>query len=126
MERKLLRYGIVCIAFITIPILFIHFVSSQFVPKEYSEEWPEVSKTAKLVTIGYFKKEKDLDIIIKKVEPSEEYRTHEIHLCGHVADNKKQKISAVVNFRDNYSIRDTSEVKIKEPLNKGWMLFQLK
>ncbi|WP_254797950.1 hypothetical protein [Bacillus sp. NH11B] len=54
MERKLLRYGIVCIAFITIPILFIHFVSSQFVPKEYSEEWPEVSKTTELITIGYF------------------------------------------------------------------------
>lgn len=126
MERNLLRYGIVCTAFITIPILFIHFVSSQFVPKEYSEEWPKVSKTAELVTIGYFKKEKDLDIIITKVEPSEEYRTHEIHLYGHVADNKKKKVSSVVNFRDNYSIRDTSEVKIKEPLNKGWMLFQLK
>ncbi|MGN4834036.1 MULTISPECIES: phosphoglycolate phosphatase [Bacillus cereus group] len=91
MERKLLRYGIVSIAFITIPILFIHFASSQFVPKEYSEGWPEVSKTAELITIGYFKKEKDLDIIIKKVEPSEEYRTHEIHLYGHVADKKRKK-----------------------------------
>ncbi|MGW6193521.1 phosphoglycolate phosphatase [Bacillus cereus] len=123
MEIKLLRYGIACIVFITIPILFIHFVSSQFVPKKYSEEWPEVSKTAELVTIGYFKKEKDLDIIIKKIEPSEEYRTHEIHLYGHVADNKKQKVSAVVNFSENYSIIDTSEIKIKERLTRGWMLF---
>ncbi|MBK5428543.1 phosphoglycolate phosphatase [Bacillus sp. TH30] len=126
MKNSLIRYCIVSIFFITIPILFIHLVSSQFVPKEYNEEWTEVSRTTELVTIGYFKKIKNLDIIITKVEPSEEYRTHEIHLYGHVTDNKKQKVSVVVNFRDNYSIRDTSEVKIKEPLNKGWMLFQLK
>ncbi|MGW6193849.1 phosphoglycolate phosphatase [Bacillus cereus] len=124
MERNLLRYGIISIAFITIPILFIHFVSSQFVPKEYSEEWPEVRKTAELVTIGYFKKNMNLDIVVDEINPSKEYRTHEIHLYGHAADNKKQKVSAVVNFSENYSIRDTSEVKIKEPLNKGWMLFQ--
>ncbi|MCQ6536547.1 phosphoglycolate phosphatase [Bacillus mycoides] len=118
MERNLLRYGIVSIAFITIPILFIHFVSSHFVPKEYSEEWPEVRKTAELVTIGYFKKDMKLDIIVDKINPSKEYRTHEIHRYGHVADNENQKVSAIVNFSENYSIRDTSEVKIKERLTK--------
>lgn len=109
MGRKLLLYVIVSILFITIPIIFIHFVSSQSIPKEYSEEWPVVKKTAELVTIGYFKKEKHLDIVIEKVEPPEEYRTHEIYLSGHVADDKEEKISAVVNFSENYSIRDTSK-----------------
>ncbi|HGA1023170.1 TPA: phosphoglycolate phosphatase [Bacillus cereus] len=109
MGRKLLRYVIVSILFLTIPIFFILFVSSQFIPKEYSEEWPTVKKTAELVTIGYFKKEKHLDIVIKKVEPPEEYRTHEIYLTGHVADDKEQKIFAIVNFSENYSIRDTSK-----------------
>ncbi|MDA1933027.1 phosphoglycolate phosphatase [Bacillus cereus] len=109
MGRKLLRYVIVSILFITIPIIFIHFVSSQSIPKEYSEEWPAVKKTAELVTIGYFKEKKHLDIVIEKVEPSEEYRTHEIYLSGHVADDKEQKISATVNFSENYSIRDTSK-----------------
>ncbi|RWS38097.1 phosphoglycolate phosphatase [Bacillus mycoides] len=123
MRRSLIRYGIVSIAFITIPILFIHLVSSQFVPKEYSEEWPEVSKTAELVTIGYFKKNMNLDIVVDEINPSKEYRTHEIHLYGHAADNKNQKVSAIVNFSENYSIRDTSDIKIKERLTRGWMLF---
>ncbi|HDR7430610.1 phosphoglycolate phosphatase [Bacillus sp. EKM202B] len=109
MGRNLLRYGIVSIAFITIPLLFIHSVSSQFIPKEYSEEWPEVRKTAELVTIGYFRKDMNLDIVIDKISPSKEYRTHEVHLYGHAADNKEQKISVIVNFSDNYSIRYTSE-----------------
>lgn len=67
MARKLLRYVIVSMFFLTIPIIFIHFVSAQSIPKEYSEEWPTVKKTAELVTIGYFKKEKTLDIVIKKL-----------------------------------------------------------
>ncbi|MED2985163.1 phosphoglycolate phosphatase [Bacillus thuringiensis] len=119
MERDLLRYGIVSIVFVTIPILFIHLVSSQFIPKEYSEEWPEVRKTAELVTIGYFKKNMNLDIVVDKINPSKEYRTHEIHLYGHATDNEKQKVSAVVNFSENYSIRDTSKIKIKERLTKS-------
>ncbi|HHY2674570.1 TPA: phosphoglycolate phosphatase [Bacillus toyonensis] len=123
MRNSFIRYGIVSIAFITIPILFIHLVSSQFVPKEYSEEWPEVSKTAELVTIGYFKKNMNLDIVVEEINPSKEYKTHEIHLYGHAADNKKQKVSAIVNFSENYSIRDTTEIKIKERLTRGWMLF---
>ncbi|MES5954563.1 phosphoglycolate phosphatase [Bacillus fungorum] len=123
MERNLLRYGIVIIAFITIPILFIHFVSSHFIPKEYSEEWPEVKKTAELVTIGYFKRDMNLDIVVDKINPSKEYRTHEIHLYGHVANNKKKKISAIVNFSENYSVRDTSEIKLKERPTNDWMLF---
>ncbi|MDF9558386.1 phosphoglycolate phosphatase [Bacillus tropicus] len=123
MKRNLLRYGIVSIAFITIPILFIHFISSHFVPKEYGEEWPEVSKTAELVTIGYFKRDMNLDIVVDKINPSKEYRTHEIHLYGHVANNKKKKVSAIVNFSENYSVRDTSEFKIKERPTNGWMLF---
>ena len=106
---NLLRYGIISITFLTIPILFIHLVSSQFVPKEYAEEWPKVQKTAELVTIGYFKKDKNLDIVIERIDPSEEYRTHEIHLYGHVTNNKQQKISVIVDFSDNYSIRDTSK-----------------
>lgn len=109
MGKKLLRYVIASILFLTIPIIFIHFVSSQSIPKQYSEEWPAVKQTAKLVTIGYFKKEKNLDIVIEKVEPPEEYKTHEVYLSGHVAHDKEQKISAVVNFSENYSIRDTSE-----------------
>ncbi|MDA2385611.1 phosphoglycolate phosphatase [Bacillus cereus] len=109
MKRNLLRYGIVSIAFLTIPILFIHLVSSQSIPKEYGEEWPEVKETAELVTIGYFKKDKNLDIVIEKVDPSKEYRTHEIYLFGYVADNKQQKVSAIVNFSENYSVRDTSK-----------------
>ncbi|SCN16275.1 Protein of unknown function [Bacillus toyonensis] len=44
MARKLLRYVIVSMFFLTIPIIFIHFVSAQSIPKEYSEEWPTVKK----------------------------------------------------------------------------------
>lgn len=123
MVKNLLRYGIVIITFITIPTLFILFVSSHTIPKEYSEEWPEVKKTAELVTIGYFKRDMNLDIVIDKINPAKEYRTHEIHLYGHVANNKKKKISAVVNFSENYSVRDISEIKIKERSANGWMPF---
>ncbi|WP_306008084.1 phosphoglycolate phosphatase [Bacillus sp. MMSF_3353] len=109
MGRNLLRYGIVSIAFLTIPILFIIFVSSHYIPKEYNEEWPKVQETAELVTVGYFKKDKNLDIVIERIDPSKEYRTNEIYLYGHAINNKQHKISAIVNFSDNYSIRDTSE-----------------
>ncbi|PFQ70949.1 phosphoglycolate phosphatase [Bacillus thuringiensis] len=109
MERKLLRYGILSIAFLTVPIVFIHLVSSQFIPKEYREEWPAVKETAELVTIGYFKKTKHLDIVIEKIESPKEYRTHEVYLSGHVVDDKQRKISAILNFSENYSIRDTSK-----------------
>lgn len=109
MGKNLLRYIIVSILFLTIPIIFIHFVSSQSIPKEYREEWPAVKNTAELVTIGYFKEEKKLDIVIEKIEPPEDYRTHEVYLSGHVAGDKEQKISAIVDFSENYSIRDTSK-----------------
>lgn len=109
MGRNLLRYGIVSIVFLTIPILFIILVSSHYIPKEYNEEWPKVQKTAELITIGYFKKNKNLDILVERIDPSEEYRTHEIYLYGHVTNNKQQKISVIIDFSDNYSIRDTSE-----------------
>ncbi|MFE6139601.1 phosphoglycolate phosphatase [Bacillus sp. NPDC057893] len=113
MGRNLLRYGILSIAFITIPMLFILLVPAHSIPKEYSEEWPEVKKTAELVTIGYFKKERNLDIVIETIKPSEEYRTREIYLHGHAANNNEQKISVIVNFSDNYSIRETSENRLK-------------
>ncbi|MGG0355353.1 phosphoglycolate phosphatase [Bacillus tropicus] len=113
MERKLLRYGIMSIAFLTIPMIFIHLISSQSIPKEYGKEWPEVKRTAELVTIGYFKKEKNLDIVIDKISPSEEYRTHEIFLYGHAADNELKEIYAVVNFSEHYSVKDISEYKLK-------------
>lgn len=112
MGRKLLLYVIVSILFITIPIIFIHFVSSQSIPKEYSEDWPEVKKTAELVTIGYFKKEKNLDIVIEKISPSEDYKTHEIYIYGRSANNQ-QKISATVNFSDNYNVKDTSTIYLE-------------
>ncbi|PKR94499.1 Neub family protein with antifreeze-like domains [Bacillus cereus Rock4-18] len=66
-------------------------------------------KTAVLVTIGYFKKERNLDIVIETIKPSKEYRTHEIYLHGHVTNYKQQKISVIVNFSDNNSIRDITE-----------------
>ncbi|MGG0762968.1 phosphoglycolate phosphatase [Bacillus paramycoides] len=113
MGRNLLRYGIISIAFITIPIVFILLVSAQFIPKEYNEKWPEVKKTAELVTIGYFKKERNLDIVIETIKPSEEYRSHEIYLYGHATNNKQQKISVIINFSDNYSIRDITENSLK-------------
>ncbi|PGS40891.1 phosphoglycolate phosphatase [Bacillus cereus] len=113
MERKLLRYGIMTIAFLTIPMIFILLVSSQSIPKEYGKEWPEVKRIAELVTIGYFKKEKNLEIVIDKISPSEEYRTHEIFLYGHVTDNELQKVYAVVNFSEHYSVEDISEYELK-------------
>lgn len=109
MKKYLFRYGIVSIVFLVIPILFIFMVSADFIPKEYNEEWPNVQKTAELVTIGHFKKEQNLDIVIKKVAPSEEYNTHEVYLYGHATNNKQHKISAIVNFSDNYAIKDISE-----------------
>ncbi|MED0951748.1 hypothetical protein P4T70_27200 [Bacillus mobilis] len=65
------------------------------------------------MTIGYSKKEKNLDIVIDKISPSEEYRTHEIFLYGHVTDNELQKVYAVVNFSEHYSIKEISEYELK-------------
>lgn len=113
MKRNLLRYIIVSIVFLTIPIIFIHFVSSQFIPKQYLEEWPEVKKTAELVTIGYYKKDKNLDIVIEKIKPLEEYRTHEIQIYGHNVNNKQQRISAIVNFNENYKVTDISNIYLE-------------
>lgn len=117
MKRNLLRYGIVSIVFITIPILFIYLVSSQFIPKEYSEEWPKVKKTAELVTIGFFKKDMNLDIVIDKISPSKEYRTHEIHVYGHDGGNKKHKISAIINVSEHYTVEDTSGISLNSKSN---------
>lgn len=112
MGRNLLRYGIISIAFITIPIVFILFASAHFIQKNTMRNG-KVKKTAELVTIGYFKKERNLDIVIETIKPSEEYRTHEIYLHGHVINNKHQKVSVIVNFSDNYSIRDITENSLK-------------
>ncbi|HHT7189387.1 TPA: phosphoglycolate phosphatase [Bacillus cereus] len=86
----------------------------RFIPKEFlEEEWPRTKITAELVTIGYFKKEKNLDIVIDKINFSEEYTTREIYLDGHITSNDQQKISAIVNSGENYIVEDTSKINVK-------------
>ncbi|MGG0360551.1 phosphoglycolate phosphatase [Bacillus tropicus] len=110
MLKNLFRYILLSFCFITIPILFITTVSSHIVPKKFlNEEWPGVKRTAELVTIGYFKKEKNLDIVIDIVNPPEEYYTHEVYVSGYASENKNQRISVIVDFKKNYKITNISE-----------------
>ncbi|WP_231740150.1 phosphoglycolate phosphatase [Bacillus sp. G3(2015)] len=109
--KNLFRYILLSFSFITIPILFIVFVSSHIVPQKFlNEEWPNVKRTAELVTIGYFKKEKNLDIIVEIVKPPEEYYTHEVYVSGYASENKNQKISVIVNFNENYIVTNLSDM----------------
>jgi len=110
MLKNLFRYILLSFCFITIPILYITTVSSHIVPKNFlKEEWPNVKRTAELVTVGYFKTENNLDIVIDIVNPPEEYYTHEVYVSGYASENKKQRISVIVNFKENYKITNLSE-----------------
>ncbi|KFN02259.1 phosphoglycolate phosphatase [Bacillus clarus] len=79
-------------------------------PDEFSKEaWPKTEATAKQATIDYFKKEKNIDIVITEIGFSGEYATHEVYLDGHVSGNEQQKISAIVHSNENYKVKDTSQ-----------------
>ncbi|PES71916.1 phosphoglycolate phosphatase [Bacillus cereus] len=113
MKINLLRYGVVFFVFLIVPILYVHFIMARFIPKEFlEEEWPKTKITAELVTIGYFKKEENIDIVIDKISFSEAIR--EIYLDGHVTSNDQQKFSAIVNSGENYTVEDnTSKINVK-------------
>ncbi|PEA85877.1 phosphoglycolate phosphatase [Bacillus thuringiensis] len=114
MKRNLLRYGVVFFAFLIVPPLFMYIGMNRFTPKEFlEEEWPKTKITAELVTIGYFKKEKNLDVVIDKMTFSTDFFIHEIYINGHIAGNEQQKISATVNSGEKYTVEDTSKIKLK-------------
>ncbi|KFM99436.1 phosphoglycolate phosphatase [Bacillus clarus] len=110
MMKNIFRYILISFCFITIPILYITIVSSHIVPKKFlKEDWPNVKRTAELVTVGYFKKDKNLDIVIDIVNPPEEYYTHEVYVSGYAGKDKNQRISVIVDFNKNYKVTNLSE-----------------
>jgi hypothetical protein len=110
MKRFLLKpIFIVSILIIGITSYVIIDIMNTTVPLS-KEELPNTEKKARKATIKYFKKEKNLDIIITKFSFSGELGVYEVYLEGHVTNNEQIKISATVDVIDdnNYKVTDTT------------------
>ncbi|WP_410986592.1 phosphoglycolate phosphatase [Bacillus cereus] len=96
---------IFCCSAVFIVIAWTCIVGNIGSPDEFNKEnWPKTKEKATQVTVEYFKKEKNVDVVIDNVGHSGEFMTHEVYVEGHVVSNEQQKISATVNSGENYKV----------------------
>lgn len=75
--------------------------------KQNNNEEETLKEKAKEVAIQHFKEDKNLDITVTKVEfgPSD---FGVIFVSGHVTNNPNRKVTADINYRDNYRVESIS------------------
>ncbi|MEY8347133.1 hypothetical protein AALF16_02260 [Bacillus cereus] len=98
-----------------ISFLFIFGIGSCTVYKFYKTTHPysvkeenDIKEKASKAAIEYFKKEKNWDITVIKVEFSTDISRSWIDVSGYVSGDKKKKVSARVEYRNDYKIGSTS------------------
>ncbi|EOA3906147.1 hypothetical protein ACH0R4_RS21590 [Bacillus cytotoxicus] len=75
--------------------------------KQNHNEEETLKEKAKEVAIQHFKEHKNLDITVTKVEfgPSD---FEVIFVSGHVTNNPNRKVTADINYKDNYRVESIS------------------
>ena len=75
----------------------------------YSEqEENEMKEKASKAAIEYYKKERNWDITVTKVEFSTDINRSWIYVYGYVSEDKKKEVFARVEYRNDYEIDSTS------------------
>ncbi|MBO1582264.1 hypothetical protein [Bacillus sp. XF8] len=75
----------------------------------YSEkEEKEIKEKASKAAIEYFEKRKDLDIVVTKVEFSNDISGSWIDVDGYVSGDKKKEVSASVDYKNDYKVTSVS------------------
>ncbi|PFM66221.1 hypothetical protein COJ48_06095 [Bacillus cereus] len=71
----------------------------------YSEkEQNEMKEKASQAAIDYFKKEKNWDITVTKVEFSPDISRSRIYVSGYISDDKKKEVSASIDYSNDYTV----------------------
>ncbi|PGZ07169.1 hypothetical protein COE30_18670 [Bacillus cereus] len=75
----------------------------------YSEkEQNEMKKKASQAAIEYFKKEKNWDITVTKVEFSTDISRNRLEVSGYISGDKKKKVSASIDYSNDYTVGSIS------------------
>ena len=76
----------------------------------YSEkEENEIKEKAAQAAIDYFKKEKNRDITVTKVEFSPDISRSWIDVYGYVSEDKKKEVSASIDYKNDYTVGHISD-----------------
>ena len=76
----------------------------------YNEkEENEIKEKASKAAIEYFKKEKNWDITVTKVEFSPDISSSWINVRGYVSEDPKKKVSASIDYKNDYTVNYTSD-----------------
>ncbi|QWG36802.1 hypothetical protein EXW31_29290 (plasmid) [Bacillus mycoides] len=71
----------------------------------YSEkEQNEMKEKASQAAIDYFKKEKNWDITVTKVEFSPDISSSRLYVSGYISDDKKKAVSASIDYSNDYKV----------------------
>ncbi|MBO1624992.1 hypothetical protein [Bacillus arachidis] len=71
----------------------------------YSEkEETEIKEKASKAAIEYFKVKENLDIVVTKVEFSNDISGSWINVDGYVSGDKKKEVSANVDYKNDYNV----------------------
>ena len=75
----------------------------------YSEkEQNEMKEKASQVAIEYFKKEKNWDITVTKVEFSTDISRSRLEVSGYTSGDKQKKVSASIDYSNDYTVGSIS------------------
>ncbi|CAM3936728.1 hypothetical protein [Bacillus paramycoides] len=75
----------------------------------YSEkEEKEIKEKASKAAIEYFKERKNLDIVVTRVEFSNDISGSWIDVDGYVSEDKKKEVSASVDYKNDYKVTSLS------------------
>ncbi|AAU18297.1 hypothetical protein I6G76_14195 [Bacillus cereus] len=75
----------------------------------YSEkEKSEMKENASQAAIEYFKKEKNWDFTITKVEFSTDISRSRLEVSGYISGDKQKKVSASIDYSNDYTVGSIS------------------
>ncbi|WP_152523772.1 hypothetical protein [Paenibacillus alvei] len=93
-------------AFALFTLFFALIIYTQETGPFSNSEWPYTCDKTENVAVNYFKKEKNVDIVITNTGFSSELLGSDVYIEGHIKNNKQKKIKATVDSIDNYKIKE--------------------
>ncbi|WP_028403261.1 hypothetical protein [Ectobacillus panaciterrae] len=74
-----------------------------------SKEEKEIKDKASKVAIDYFKKKKNWDITVTKVEFSTDINREWVIVYGYISGDKNKEVSASISYKNNYEVGHITE-----------------
>ncbi|HFJ9451614.1 TPA: hypothetical protein ACGW67_002769 [Bacillus tropicus] len=104
MKKLLLITLLVTLGLGSYTIYQIYKATHPYIEKEQNEMKEKASQSA----IEYFKKEKNWDITVTKVEFSTDISRSRLEVSGYISGDKQKKVSASIDYSNDYTVGSIS------------------